>query len=300
MKTITDVVTASKNVVKFIHDNGRPPKTVTLGGKTVSQATFNRMMTAAVLEINNGKMRNILETPIKEPSNPKGGLPNGKLLKEEYLLLAEKVYKFFERNRSMPNYINTSIGVMSPTNYIDMYSRALNFYADKKTLPSFIYTNSLAGIVTPPPSKPAPTVPKELEPYIQQTANCQVKDPSIVSLASSLGSPVKIFAYVRDGVKYDYYYNTRLGAVNTNARKLANCCDQAHLLIALLRAIKVPALYRHVLAKFSSKTTGHIYVKAFVDGKWIPLDPTNPVNEFGVVKSWSLVEVKKEYRELPF
>ncbi len=100
-----------------------------------------------------------------------------------------------------------------------MYSRALNSYASIKLLPAFIYTNSITNTVNS--TSTSLTVPSSLKSYLLDSANCQVTNSKIVSLANSLRKSTiletakSIFSYVRDTKEYEYYYNTRNGAVGT-------------------------------------------------------------------------------------
>lgn len=299
VKTISETLDASKRVTNYIQSKRSTPLTVNVGGETVSRPSFNRMMAAAIIEINNNTNQNIRTDSVDDPSNPMGGLPENKLLKADYIDAAQRTKDFIEANKQMPNYINTPLGQMSPYNFMDMYSRALNFYADEKYLPAFIYTNSLGGGTSP--SQPTqPSVPDDLKPYLDKTANCQVNDPVIQNLAKQFTTAEQAFNYVRDVYGYDYYYNTRRGALGTYRDKIGNCVDLSHLLIAILRAMGIPAMYRHVLAQFKSGQIGHVYVRAYVNGEYVALDASNNNNGYNNIVSWKLVQVYNNYRELPF
>ena len=54
-----------------------------------------------------------------------------------------------------------------------------------------------------------------------------------------------IFLFVRDKIIYEDYSNTHKGAFKTLQVKKGNCCDQAHLLVALLRTAGIPTYYAH-------------------------------------------------------
>ena len=67
--------------------------------------------------------------------------------------------------------------------------------------------------------------------------NSRFKVPGdLVSTASN------IYHFVRDEIKYEDYSNTRKGAFRTLQERCGNCCDQAHLLVALLRTAEIPSL----------------------------------------------------------
>lgn len=299
VKTMSEVIAASKRVTEYIQENGSTPKTVGVGGETVTRPSFNRMIAATIIEIYNNSNQNIRTDSVKDPSNPIGGLPEGQLQKSDYIDAAKRTKNFIEANKQMPNYINTPLGQMSPFNFMDMYSRALNFYADNNYLPNFIYTNSLAG-GTSPTQPTQPNVPEDLKPYLDATSNCQVNDPTIQSLAKHFNTSEEAFLYVRDEFDYENYYNTRRGAMGTFRDKKGNCCDLSHILIAILRAIGIPAMYRHVLAQFKGGQIGHVYVRAYVNGEYVALDASNNNNGYNNIVSWTLNTVYNNYRELPF
>ena len=54
-----------------------------------------------------------------------------------------------------------------------------------------------------------------------------------------------IFYFVRNTIKYQDYSDTKKGAFKTLEDGCGNCCDQAHLLVALLRTAGIPTYYAH-------------------------------------------------------
>ena len=110
------------------------------------------------------------------------------------------------------------------------------------------------------------------------TKNCQVNDPAIKKKANELkGSSVKdtakkIFKFVQWEVKYESYSNTRKGAVGTLRARGGNCCDQAHLIVALWRAAGINSRYAH--------GSHHWWGQARIDGSGCDCDPTNKKHEF--------------------
>lgn len=75
----------------------------------------------------------------------------------------------------------------------------------------------------------------------------------IRDLAESLSfSPVRIFQYVTDQIKFEPYYGSLKGAVGTLHSKAGNATDHASLLVALLRASNIPARYVKGVAHFKT------------------------------------------------
>ena len=113
---------------------------------------------------------------------------------------------------------------------------------------------------------------------LKATKNCQVKDPAIQKKAKSLKGKTqretaeKIFNFVKKRISYESYSNSHKGAVKTLLAGKGNCCDQAHLLVALLRADGIPTYYAH--------GTNHWWAVPCID-KQYHCDPTNQKHQFG-------------------
>jgi transglutaminase-like putative cysteine protease len=166
--------------------------------------------------------------------------------------------------------------------------------------------STATGISTTAAAQSSTTV--SLAQYLKPTANCQSNNAQIVALAKSITSSssntynkaVLIFNWVNYHIGYSFYYNTKYGAVGTLNKKTANCCDTTNLLIALERAIGIPARYVHAKAKFTSGVFGHVWAQVYVNGKWYTADATSTRNTFGVVKNWSSATILGTYASLPF
>ena len=116
-------------------------------------------------------------------------------------------------------------------------------------------------------------------PTTDQTKNCEVNNPTIIGKANEFAVPgdlvttaEKIYNFVRDNIAYEDYANTRKGALRTLTEGKGNCCDQAHLLVALLRAAKIPTYYCH--------GNQHWWAVPCID-KQYHCDPTNRKHNFG-------------------
>ena len=116
-------------------------------------------------------------------------------------------------------------------------------------------------------------------PTTDQTINCEVNNLTIIGKANEFAVPgdlvataEKIYYFVRDNIAYENYANTRKGALRTLTEGKGNCCDQAHLLVALLRAAKIPTYYCH--------GNQHWWAVPCID-KQYHCDPTNRKHNFG-------------------
>ena len=64
------------------------------------------------------------------------------------------------------------------------------------------------------------------------------------------------------------YYSTRYGAAGTLKRRSGNCCDNAHVMIAMARSVGIKARYAH--AHHGKK--GHVWGEYYVNGSWFTVD----------------------------
>lgn len=77
-----------------------------------------------------------------------------------------------------------------------------------------------------------------------------------------------LYDWVYAHTSYEYYYNTRKGALGTLNKRKGNCCDNAHLMIAMARSIGIQARYVH--AHHGKK--GHVWGEYYIDGNWFTVD----------------------------
>lgn len=155
------------------------------------------------------------------------------------------------------------------------------------------------------------SVPSGYESYVKSTSNCDITNSKIVSLANTILSKVSssntktiasyIFSYVNSITSYTYYSNTRYGAVGTLTRGSGNCCDLAHLVVAVMRACNIPARYCHATCTFrSGLVVGHVWAQVYVNGVWYNCDASSSSNTFGNIVNWSKCGTIKYYTSLPF
>jgi len=317
--TTGDVITAAKTFKDYAEKNKTLPSTVQVGSQNVTNEQFTYLMSQAILNINNGKTTatiNIIE--VSSAPNPTG-TAKGTLTKSNYVQLASTMANFMKTNGRLPNYVTTVIGKIAPQNIAYAMSRILTFYEENGRLPNYVTvqnaiqsTSSVStGQGSTSNSNSSGTISDPgLSQYLVATANCQVNDPSIQSLAAQLTNGLNstwekakaIFNWVRDSISYSFYYNTRYGATGTLQYRSANCCDHAHLVVALARAAGIPARYKHGICTFSSGTYGHVWAELYVDGKWYSADATSSRNSLGVINSWNTATatILGTYASLPF
>ncbi|MDP3066101.1 MAG: pseudomurein-binding repeat-containing protein [Methanobacteriaceae archaeon] len=307
--TLKQISDAAGRVKVFIEENQKLPNFVTISSLQVSMPQFLYLLTAATSQANSGVLTSTALKSAADPTGPLEDMKNGTINKSEFVDLASRIKSFMDSNRIAPNYASTSLGKIRYESLIYLYSRVMNYYGANNQLPNYAsmkpWTNSLVN-----PVDPDPHVPDSLKAYLIATKNCQVNDPSIVTLSKSITSGattaydkgLRIFNWVRNNLEYSWYYNSQKGAVKALSSLSANCCDHSNLIVALSRAAGVPARYVHGVCTFSSGTYGHVWAQVYANGKWYDADGTSSRNELGTIYNWNTSSwtLKGIYAELPF
>ena len=93
------------------------------------------------------------------------------------------------------------------------------------------------------PGDPACEGDPDPDPTLGPTLEVDPGHPEIVAKAAELGSPLRIYKFVRNEIAYEPYYGSKKGALGTLWSGVGNDFDHASLLIALLRARGIQARY---------------------------------------------------------
>jgi len=223
---------------------------------------------------------------------------NTKIYKKMFIDMLMRYWDWRNKTGKEPNMVYTKPNqqgdFVNLARFNDMRARYEEWEGRTGSPPNYVYVIKPADVVTP-------DVPDSLKIYLEETKNCQVNDSVVQSVASKLNDVNAVFAYVL-GLVYEYYYNTKRGAVKTMQDGSGNCCDLAHVIVALCRAKGIPARYVHNdKVKFSTITCGHVWAEIYVNGAWIRADASNNINKLGVNPYDNmLLGTTKRYKELPF
>jgi transglutaminase-like putative cysteine protease len=191
-------------------------------------------------------------------------------------------------------------------------SRGLTFYKDNNRLANYLVISQSSTVTTGKGLNYKETLTaNQIAAYLKATTNCQVNNAAIKNIVASVTKGLTsdyskakaIFEYVRDKVSYNFYFNTKYGAVKTLSNKKGNCVDHAHLIVAMCRSAGIAARYVHGNCKFTSGSTyGHVWAQVYVNGKWYVADATSSRNSFGNIVNWNTKSFKLNniYTSLPF
>jgi transglutaminase-like putative cysteine protease len=139
--------------------------------------------------------------------------------------------------------------------------------------------------VLPEAALPPPEYPTEVLRFLQPSETVQSDAPEVRALVDELLDPLRerdlatrlrtLFDFVSQEVTASDYENT-LDALTTLKWREAFCGGKSRLLAALLRAADVPArLVGGLILESGAKRTSHVWVEAWVNGVWVPMDALN-------------------------
>ena len=311
--SIANIIDASKVVKSFIESEGRLPDSVLINGESYTLAQFLYLAAIATININNGDFSDLDSKDAANPDNYNkcGNLGN----LADYISVAQSIIDYVNANGKAPESMPSNVGTITFDGLVYAFARVVAFYGNNQQLPAYVTIKSIDSessqfVINRVNVKATESELANIDTYLQPTANCQVNDPTIVALAqrltAGLSTPTQkasaILDYVIDNVVYVGYFDTTRGAKKTLTDKRGNCCDQAHLVIALFRAADLPARYVHGSCTFSSGPIGHVWAQVLIDGTWVVADPVSSRNSLGVVNNWNIntFTLKNYYISLPF
>ena len=335
--SILNIEKAATNVRNYVDDHGKLPETVTVGSETVTIEEFSYLMGEAIVALNKGSTGKVsILSGIGNVNSTNTSL-NTKVFKAEYLDLANRVVSHINTNKvpaaqiEVYNSSKAKVGNANFDLYTYCFAKILNFYRTDGYLPnwctfesdvfddtSIIPSNDTSpGKVTTADSSDfkkglnEKNTVSDLSQYLKAGGHCALNQ-AIKNKAASLtkgltttaAKAYAIFNYVRDGIEYSYYADSKKDASGTLSSGSANCCDQANLVVALCRAAGIPARYSHAQGcTFSSGlVTGHVWAQILVGDTWYAADATSSRNKLGDINNWNTnsYNTLKQYALIPF
>ncbi|CEA14313.1 hypothetical protein DSM1535_1989 [Methanobacterium formicicum] len=301
--SIDQIKVAASNVRTYVESQQSLPDRVRIGAATITMPQFLELLATTTIQINNGNNKPIPLKNFTAPTSPLENIVAGNIPKTEYLKIANDIKNYMDTSGKTPDFAyKTSLGTyLRYENLVYMYSMILDYYNTSGNKAAFAAMKPWVAVIY--------IGPTGLESYLGATANCQSNNPTIIAYANGIvgnttdpyEKAVKIFNWVRDCVEYSFYYNTTKGALGVLNDGNGNCCDIAHLIVALSRATGLAARYEHGTCNFASGTYGHVWAQIYV-GAWFNADGSNNYNEFGVINNWDTSNYihRGYYASLPF
>ena len=335
--SILNIEKAATNVRNYVDDYGKLPETVTVGSETVTIEEFSYLMGEAIAALNKGSTGKVSVLSGIGNVNSTNTSLNTKVFKAEYLDLANRVVSHINTNKvpaaeiEVYNSSKAKVGNANFDLYTYCFAKILNFYRTDGYLPnwctfesdvfddtSIIPSNDTSpGKVTTADSSDfkkglnEKNTVSDLSQYLKAGGHCALNQ-AIKNKAASLTKGLTttaakanaIFNYVRDGIEYSYYADSKKDASGTLSSGSANCCDQANLVVALCRAAGIPARYSHAQGcTFSSGlVTGHVWAQILIGDTWYAADATSSRNKLGDINNWNTnsYNTLRQYALIPF
>ncbi|MGL4670079.1 MAG: transglutaminase domain-containing protein [Methanobacteriaceae archaeon] len=319
----SSILIAASTVKNYIDTNNKLPDSITINGFKYSMSEYSYLISKLIYNINSGKTSNIALVSVSNPDKPTGANIVGDITKTNYVDLAKRYSEYIEKNSKAPNYATATINSKSVNMQYQTVIYVLSIILDQTKTSGTLQSSLNINVLTSNPinqyisSYISPNSLNDnyngesLAQYLIATKNCQVNNTAIKKLAESLTSGLKtdtekataIFNYVRDNIKYSFYYNTIYGATGTLSGKKGNCVDHAHLLIAMYRSVGLAARYVHGTCTFNTGPTyGHVWAQVLIGDQWVVADATSSSNTLGSINNWNTNKytLKGKYSSLGF
>ncbi|WP_323736766.1 transglutaminase domain-containing protein [Methanosphaera sp. ISO3-F5] len=318
--TYAQLLEKGVSVRDFIKNNNRLPNYAAIGGNEVSMADLLYMYTQ-MLTYNNSFHNGGFSTPSSSASTSQYNI---NFYTKDYMALAKTIVDSYIENGRAPKTMKSDSGLtLSFTDAVYAYSRVIGYLAEHNRLPNYVGIDKISSSSSSSSSGSSSSsssssnsgsatnndVPSGFEQYLGSAKNAAVNSTTMynavkkaISGATSLYAQAKaIFDYVNAVTDYQFYMNTRYGALGTLSRGYGNCVDQSHVLIGMFRTARLPARYCHATCYFTSGlVVGHVWTEVYVNGQWYKCDTTSSRNTFGVINNWYKSSTVKRYTSISF
>ncbi|MDO5849689.1 MAG: NosD domain-containing protein [Methanobacteriaceae archaeon] len=143
-----DVLDAASRVKSFIEVNNGLPNYVVMGNNNVTMASFLKMISIAILNIEGDYYTSIPYKSYDSAPNPDETIKSFYCLSEnDYLLYAVDVNNFMNILNRAPNYLNASFGNVGVNSTIYMFCQVLDYYGDNGFMPDNVVINPWSKII---------------------------------------------------------------------------------------------------------------------------------------------------------
>ena len=144
--TLSQINDAAARVKAYIETNHVLPNYVTIGTTQVKMPDFLKLLTAGLLEINNGTTIPITLKTVAAPAQSSENVTSGNITKANYLDLAKRVNAFIDANGIVPNYASSNLGKLRYESLIYTYSKILTYYKTNNVLPNYVTVNAWSTV----------------------------------------------------------------------------------------------------------------------------------------------------------
>jgi uncharacterized repeat protein (TIGR01451 family) len=137
--TIAQLESESLHVKNYYESHSKTlPTSVTISGQTITMPQFLQLLVTGTLNINNKNLNPLTVIAVKPAPSPSGTFKAGNLQKTEYLKVAQNIKNFITTNARAPNFATTSLGNITFSKLVYMYSKIINYYGINHVLPNYV------------------------------------------------------------------------------------------------------------------------------------------------------------------
>lgn len=131
------IFAASKNVTNYVARNGKLPNSVTISGVKFSMNEYMYLVSRAItLKYSKSTSPVTIIWNVKNPTKTSGSTIKKSIPKGTYINFAKKTYKFINKYKKAPNYLNSKYGKVQYQTAIFGFSKIGSYISSHKKLPS--------------------------------------------------------------------------------------------------------------------------------------------------------------------
>ena len=216
--------------------------------------------------------KNVTKLTLKDAPNPTGTGISRQIVKKDYIDMCNRLIKFVEKNKTMPNYVSYSSYKIKPVLLTEILSRILVYYANHNAMPNYVNANSKVF------TKPSENTNEIYNYFVKKFGKVEYIDDALSKIA---------------GKGYGYYYDdhksnkeTIDSIASSSHNDDPNCTDATqmmkHVGDGTGKYKKIDCI--HVKCQGGD---GHVYLKITKkDGSVFYRDPAAVLDSGVVTKIW--------------
>lgn len=136
---LAELIKASSKIKKYYEThNNRLPTNLKVAGQTLTMPQLLKLLTTATINISKKNLKPISVKIVGKAPYYGGSYTTGKLY--NYISIARNISTFINNNKIAPNYVQTTLGRITFSKLVYMYSKVVNSYGKQKKLPRYVTT----------------------------------------------------------------------------------------------------------------------------------------------------------------
>lgn len=144
------IIQEASEIKKFTEKNKKLPKYATINGSEFSPSQYSYVLAKQISKMS---LPTVSKITVKEPSNPNGANVDVKIMKNDYIDMAQRVVSYIETHNQAPNYASFQNKNVRFELYTYCFAKILAYYKETNRLPNYCqftstdiqYTNTTAS-----------------------------------------------------------------------------------------------------------------------------------------------------------